>query len=78
MRTYFHRANPKPKGGPLYMNIWVGINSTHNCLMEKTQWWLAQENIGLWLLPIHAEPRLVGGLYIPQIKVIMKHWQMNA
>ncbi len=33
MHTYFHRENPRPKGGSLYMSVWFSTNSTQNILM---------------------------------------------
>ncbi len=35
MHTYFHHANPRPKGGALYMNIWVASNTTHEEIIEE-------------------------------------------
>ncbi len=35
LHFYFNWANPKPKGGPIYMNIWVILDLTHNQMLDK-------------------------------------------
>ncbi len=40
LHCYFNQANPKPKGGPFYMNIWVILNLADEQLVKENQWWL--------------------------------------
>ncbi len=35
LRAYFNHANPKPKGEPIYMNIWVLMHLTHNQMLSE-------------------------------------------
>ncbi len=39
--VYFNCVNPKSKGGPLYMNIWVLMDLLHDQMVAENGWWLA-------------------------------------
>ncbi len=48
LKKFFHHASPKPRGGILYVNIWILTNLTHQNLMDKTSWWLNHERMSRW------------------------------
>ncbi len=54
LHFYFKRAKPKPKGGPIYMNISALLDLTHDHLIKENHWWLSQKQMNLWECTIQA------------------------
>ncbi len=54
LHFYFYWADPKPKGSPIYMNIWVILGLAHKQLADENRWWLSQEQMNLGECTIQA------------------------
>ncbi len=45
--VYFHQENPKSKGVPIYKNIWVLMDLSHDQMVAENRLWLMQGKMSL-------------------------------
>ncbi len=68
MRTYFHQANPRPKGGALDMNAFISTKARHDDLMEEIAGGSPRRILARgWQQSKQKKQKCVDRLYILQI-----------
>jgi hypothetical protein len=54
-KTYFHQAQPRVAGGFIYMRVWLGHTKDTETLKDDLQWWMNNQQFGLYPRPVQAE-----------------------
>jgi hypothetical protein len=54
-KTFFHQAQPRVAGGFVYMRVWLGHNKDTETLKDDLQWWMNNQQFGLYPHSVQAE-----------------------
>ena len=54
-KTFFHQAQPKVAGGHVYMRVWLGHDKEPELLHEDLNWWMKNQQHGLYRRSVQAE-----------------------
>jgi hypothetical protein len=54
-KTFFHQAQPRVAGGFVYMRVWLGHNKDTETLKDDLQWWMNNQQFGLYPRSVQAE-----------------------
>jgi hypothetical protein len=54
-KAYFHQANPRVDGGFVYMRVWIGHDKDPAMLKEDLNWWMRQQQFGMYPRSVQAE-----------------------
>ena len=55
LKKYFKNLSPRPRGGFLFSQVHIGINSTTKDFLEEMGWWLEEHLAGMWERVIQTE-----------------------
>jgi hypothetical protein len=54
-KTFFHQAQPRVAGGFVFMRVWIGHNKDTETLKDNLQWWMNNQQFGLYPRPVQAK-----------------------
>jgi hypothetical protein len=69
-KAYFHQANPRVDGGFVYMRVWLGHDKEPDMLKDDLNWWMRQQQFGMYPRSVQAENIAVIGWLLYSTRAI--------